>query len=451
MIKRIIGSFILTGFLLSAGQIMAQDKMIDQIVAVVGKNIILKSDIEYMVLDQQTKGVTSDGDMKCEVLESLLVQKLLLAEAELDTTISVTDSQINGQLDRQMQMYISRLGSEKEVEAYMKKPIIDIKAGWYDIVKDNIMTQDMQGKIVDKVTVSPAEVRLYFRNLPGDKIPQIDDQVEYAQITIQPTITQIEDEKVKEQLRDFKRRIESGESNFAGLAAIYSEDPGSVKTGGELDYKGRGELDPAYAAAAFNLKGDKISNVVKSEFGYHIIQVIDRKGESIKTRHILMKPKISEESMKKAFGQIDSIADYIRKGTVKFDVAALRWSYDKNSKNNGGVVVNSESGDAKWKLSDLDPDVSKVVTKMNINEISKPFKTLDDNGRPVYKIIKLIGKISAHKANVRDDYVALSEEYLKIKKEQAFDKWIRDKQAGTYIHIDSSYLNCNFKYQGWVK
>jgi len=450
MIKRIIGSFILTGFLLSAGQILAQDKMIDQIVAVVGKNIILKSDIEYMVLDQQTKGVTSDGDMKCEVLESLLVQKLLLAEAELDTTINVTDSQINGQLDRQMQMYISRLGSEKEVEAYMKKPIIDIKAGWYDIVKDNIMTQDMQGKIVDKVTASPAEVRLYFRNLSGDKIPQIDDQIEYAQITIQPTITQIEDEKVKEQLRDLKRRIENGES-FAGLAAFYSEDPSSVKTGGELDYKGRGELDPAYAAAAFNLKGDKISNVVKSELGYHIIQVIDRKGESIKTRHILMKPKISEESMKKAFGQIDSIADYIRKGTVKFDAAALRWSYDKNSRNNGGVVVNSETGDAKWKLSELDPDVSKVVTKMNINEISKPFKTLDDNERPIYKIIKLIGKISAHKANVRDDYVALSEEYLKIKKEQAFDKWIRDKQAGTYIHIDNSYLNCNFKYHGWVK
>jgi len=308
----------------------------------------------------------------------------------------------------------------------------------------------MQGKIVDKVTASPAEVRLYFRNLSGDKIPQIDDQIEYAQITIQPTITQIEDEKVKEQLRDLKRRIENGES-FAGLAAFYSEDPSSVKTGGELDYKGRGELDPAYAAAAFNLKGDKISNVVKSEFGYHIIQVIDRKGESIKTRHILMKPKISEESMKKAFGQIDSIADYIRKGTVKFDAAALRWSYDKNSRNNGGVVVNSETGDAKWKLSELDPDVSKVVTKMNINEISKPFKTLDDNERPIYKIIKLIGKISAHKANVRDDYVALSEEYLKIKKEQAFDKWIRDKQAGTYIHIDNSYLNCNFKYQGWVK
>jgi len=451
MIKKIIGSFILTGFILSAGQIMAQDKMIDQIVAVVGKNIILKSDIEGSFIDQQAQGITSDGDMKCEILESLLIQKLLLAEAELDTTITVSDGQVNERMEQQMQYYISHLGSEQDVEKYFKKSIPNIKAGMQEAIRTNLMTQQKQGKIVDDITISPAEVRYYFRNLPDNKIPQIDEQLEYAQITIQPEITQQEDERIKAQLRDFKRRIESGESGFAPLAVIYSEDPGSAKNGGEVDYKGRGELDPAYASAAFNLKGDKISNVVKSEIGYHIIQVIDRKGELIKTRHILLKPKVSEESMKKAFGQIDSIADYIRKETIKFDAAALRWSFDKNSRNNGGIVINPESGDAKWKLSELDPDVSKVITKMNINEISKPFRTVDDNNKPVYKIVRLINKTPAHKANIRDDYVTLSDDYLNTKKEEAFNKWIREKQSGTYIHIDNSYLNCNFKFEGWVK
>jgi peptidyl-prolyl cis-trans isomerase SurA len=214
---------------------------------------------------------------------------------------------------------------------------------------------------------------------------------------------------------------------------------------------GRGNLDPAYAAAAFNLKGDKISNVVKSDFGYHIIQAVDRKGEQLKTRHILMKPKVSPESMKKAFGQIDSIADFIRKGTFKFEEAAVRWSYDKNSRNNGGVAINPESGESKWKMSELDPDVSKVIDKMNINEISKPFQTIDDKQRPVYKIIKLINRSNAHKANLRDDYVELSNIYLNSKKEKTLDSWIREKQLGTYVRIDPTYINCNFKYKGWIK
>ena len=232
---------------------------------------------------------------------------------------------------------------------------------------------------------------------------------------------------------------------------MYSEDPGSARNGGELEYMGRGELDPAYAAAAFNLKGDKISNVVKSEFGYHIIQAMDRKGERIKTRHILMIPKASTKSMERAFGQIDSIADFIRKGTFKFEDAALRFSYDKDSRNNGGVVINPETGESRWKLSELDPDVSKVITKMNINEISKPFKTMDEKQRPVYKIIKLINKSNAHQANLRDDYVELSNMYMASKKEKALDTWIREKQSGTYVHIDDTYLNCNFKYKGWIK
>ncbi len=451
MIRKLIGLFILSGCILYTNHTQAQDKVVDQIVAVVGKNIILKSDIEGMFQQQQAQGITTDGDMKCEILESLLVEKLLLAEAELDTTITVSDSQLNQNLEQRIQYFISHLGSEKEVEAYFKKPIVEIKADLEEVIRNQQMTQQMQNKIIDKVTVSPAEVRFNFKNLKEDEIPQIDAQLEYAQITVQPQISLEEEDRIKATLRELKHRIESGESSFAPMAVLYSEDPGSARNGGELDYMGRGNLDPAYAAAAFNLKGDKISNVVKSDFGYHIIQAMDRKGEQLKTRHILMKPKVSPEEMKKAFGQIDSIADFIRKGTLKFEDAALRYSYDKNSRNNGGVAINQETGEVKWKLSELDPDVSKIITGMNVNEISKPFQTIDDKQRPIYKIVKLISKRPAHKANMRDDYVELSNMYMNTKKEKTLDTWIREKQSGTYVHIDDTYLNCNFKYQGWVK
>ena len=450
MIRKTIGLFILTGFLALSNQTIAQDKVVDQIISVVGKNIILKSDIESMFQQQQAQGITTEGDMKCEILENLLVEKLLLAEAELDTTIIVSDSQINQNLEQRIQYFISHLGSEKEVEAYFKKSITELKADLQDVIRNQQMTQQMQGKILDKVTVSPAEVRHHFKDLPAAEIPQIDAQIEYAQITVQPTISLEEEDRIKSTLRELKRRIESGESSFGPLAIMYSED-GSAKEGGALDYAGRGSLDAAYAAAAFNLKGDKISNVVKSDFGYHIIQVIDRKGEQIKTRHIIMMPKVTPKAMEKAFSQIDSIADFIRKGTFKFEEAALRYSYDKNSRNNGGVVINPETGESKWKLTELDPDVSKILPQMNINEVSKPFVALDDKQRQVYKIVKLISKTNAHTANLRDDYVELSNLYMASKKEKKMDEWIRDKQQGTYVRIDPTYVNCNFKYKGWIK
>ncbi len=450
MIRKLIGLVILSGCMVFSNQTSAQDKVVDQIVAVVGKNIILKSDIEEMFQQQQAQGITSDGDMKCEILENLLVEKLLLAEAELDTTILVSDSQLNQNLEQRIQYFISHLGSEKEVEAYFKKSIVELKANMEEVIKNQLMTQQMQQKILDKVTITPAEVRYHFRNLPEKEIPQIDAQVEYAQISVMPVITLEEEDRIKAQLRELKRKIESGESSFAAMAALYSED-GAARNGGELDYMGRGNLDPAYAAAAFNLKGDKISNVVKSDFGYHIIQVVDRKGELLKSRHIIMKPKVSPEAMKKSLNRIDSIADFIRKGTFKFEEAALNFSYDKNSRNNGGVVINPETGESKWKMNELDPDVSKVIDKMNINEISRPFQTIDDKQRVVYKIVKLISKTPAHRANLRDDYVELSNVYMGSKKEKKMDDWIREKQLGTYVRIDPTYMNCNFKYKGWIK
>ncbi len=445
---------ILLGILLCAlaglGQAEAQDRVVDQIVGVVGNNIILKSEIEEMFKQQQAQGLTTEGDMKCEILEDFLVDKLLVAEALLDTDIVVTDNQINQNLDQRLQMFIAHFGSEKEVEGYFKKSIPLLKADLQDVIKNQLLSSQMQQKIIKDVTVTPSEVRLYFRNLKEEEIPDIPVQYEYEQITIIPEIEIEEDNRVKAQLRDLKKRIEDGTS-FATMAVMYSEAP-EQRLGGEIGYLGRAQLDPAYASAAFNLKDDKISNVVKSDFGYHIIQLIDRKGEKINTRHILMRPKVSPEALEVASMRLDSIADLIRKEKITFERAAMMFSQDKNTRNNGGLMINSETLSSRFSVEELDPDISKIATKMRINEISDPFQTTDENSRQVvYKIVKLINKSEGHKANLQSDYQQLAELYLSKKKQGVLEEWITTQQAKTYIRIDNTYANCNYKFKNWIK
>jgi len=428
----------------------SQDKVVDNIVAVVGNNIILKSEIEEMFRDQQAQGITSEGDMKCEILEKYLIDKLLVAEAVIDTDIVVTDNQINQNLDGRLQQWISHFGSEKEVEGFFKKPIAMLKADLQEVIKNQLYAQQMQSKIIKNVTVTPSEVRYYYRNLREEDIPMIPVQYEYQVISIAPDIDPEEDNRVKAQLRDYKKRVEEG-TNFAMLAVMYSEAPES-RVGGEIGYLGRAQLDPAYAAAAFNLKEDKVSNVVKSEFGYHIIQLVDRRGEKINTRHILMRPKITPEALQKASSQLDSIAEAIRKDKITFDQAAMFYSFDKTSRNNGGVMINPESLSSKFSVEELDPDVSKVITKMKINEISDPFQTTDETTKQtVFKIVRLTNKTIGHRANLQEDYQKLAELYLDKKKEDVLNEWISTQQAKTYIRIDNTYANCNFEFKNWIK
>ncbi len=429
---------------------LAQDKVVDQIVAVVGGNIILKSDIEGMNIQQQAEGRTSDGDMKCEILENFLIDKLLVAEAELDTLIEVTPNQVNQSMDQQLQMYISYMGSEKAVEEYWKKSIVEIKADMQEGIRNQLLSQQMKNKIVQDVTVTPSEVRYHFRNLGRDEIPTIPTQYEYAQITLQPQVELEEENRVKARLRELKKKIEEGAS-FATMAVLYSED-GSAKDGGIIGYTGRAELDPAYAAVAFNLKGDKVSNVVKSSFGYHIIQLVDRKGEKISTRHILMKPKVSVEAKEEAYNRLDSLASMIRNKEIPFEEAARIFSSDVNTRNNGGIVINSNTLSSRFSAEELDPDVSKIITEMNVNEISKPFETIDrENMHTVYKIIKLVKKLDSHKADLQNDYQQLADMYLMKKKEEIFNDWVSAQQSETYIRIDPTYANCNFNFNNWIK
>ena len=451
MSKHFIKSFLLSGLLLSVALVSnAQDKVVDQIVAIVGSNPILKSDIEQQAIQQQAQGQTTEGDMKCEILESLLEQKLLLAEAELDTNIVITDNQINQNMDRRMKYFIENIGSEKEVEKYFNKSINQLKSEMSEMIKEQLKTEQMQQKITKNVTTTPSEVRNYFRQLPKEKVPMIGSQMEYAQITVLPLITEQEDMEVKSKLREFKRRVEAGE-NFATLAVLYSEDPGSARNGGEMDYVGRAMLDPAFATEAFNLKVGAVSKVVKSEYGYHIIQLIDKRGEKIKCRHILIRPKIDPKELEKSKSRIDSIALYIQKKSMSWEQAAYLYSSDKSTRNNGGLVTSQKSGSSKFQIEELDPDVSKLITGLKVGEMSAPFLGMDDKQRQVYKIIKLLSRTNAHPANLQEDYQHMSEVFLDKKKENTYRDWIAKQQAKTYIHIDDLFSNCNFKLKSWKK
>jgi len=429
--------------------LFAQDKIVDQIVAVVGSNVILKSEIEAAYLQNQAQGMTSDGDMKCEILENLMIEKLMVAEAELDTLIEVTDNQINQQLDMRIQYFIQHLGSEKEVENYFKKPIVQLKSELKDIIHNELLSNQMKSKVVENVTVTPSEVRYFFKNLPEDQIPVVNAQYEYAQITLIPAITEAEESVIKEKLRDFKRRAEAGE-NFSMFAVLYSECPSS-KNGGDLGLFGKATMDPAFSAAAFALKPGQISNVVKSEAGYHIIQMNDRMGDKIRCKHILLKPKVKIEEKERLMTTLDSIANLVRKNDISFDDASMRYSMDKNSRNNGGLVVHPGTMSSKFDLEMLPPDISKVLTKLNINEISAPFFSTDETGKDVVVLVKLINKSEAHKANISEDYQLISDNYLEYKKNETIQTWISKRQSKTYIRIDDTFLNCEFKFKNWKK
>lgn len=427
-----------------------QGKNIDQIIAIVGDNIILKSDIEAVNLQNQAQGITSEGDMKCEILEDLMVEKLLVAEAQLDTTIMVTPNQVNQQLNMRIDYFTQHLGSQKAVEEYFKKPLASIKSNLKEVIENEILSSQMRNKIIENIKATPSEARYFYRNLPDKEKPVIATQYEYAQITLQPAIEEEEENRIKDELRNLKKRVDDGE-NFTMFAVLYSEGP-SASDGGDLGYFGRAQMDPAFSQAAFNLRVGQVSNVVKSEFGYHLIQMIDRKGDKVHCRHIIMKPKVDAETKEKALNAMDSLANDIRAGKISFAEAAMRFSDDKNTRNSGGLVVEQQTMSSKFEIDQLPPDVSKKLANLNVNEISDPFLSMNmSNQQEEIKIVKLISKIEQHKANLSEDYPMISDMFLQKKQNDIIQEWISERQAKTYIRIDPTYQNCDFNFENWIK
>ena len=432
----------------------AQDNVIDEVVWVVGDEAILKSDVENERLQSQYEGRRFDGDPYCVIPELLAVQKLFLHQAEIDSVI-VSDQEVLQQVERELAWRIDQVESKEKLEEYYHKTITQIREMIRENLREGETVKRMQEKIVGDIKLTPSEVRNYFNKLPQDSIPSVPTQVEVQIITREPKVKKEEIERVKRTLRDYTEQIYKGES-FGMYARLYSEDPGSARHGGEYGFMGRSELTPEFANVVFNLTDPKkISKVFKTEYGYHIAQLIEKRGDRVSYRHILLKPKIDQDDIEASINKLDTLANDIRKGKVSFDEAAAWVSQDKDTRNNHGLLANPQSGTARFEMQELagliSQDVAKVVEKMEIGEVSKPFYMITARGKEVCAIVKLKNRIDAHKATITEDYQRLKRIVTAKRSEEKLQKWILQKQKKTYVRINPNWANCDFKYPGWIR
>ena len=428
--------------------------IIDEVVWVVGDEPILKSDIEALRLQAAAEGVTWDGNPDCVIPEQIAVQKLFLHQAAIDS-IEVTESEITQSIDDQIDYWIQLAdGSREKLEEYRKMSITQMRQSMHDEFKNRELIQKMKMHLVQDIKVSPAEVRRYFQNLPEDSIPMVPTTVEVQIITRQPKVKIEEVNRVKDQLREFTDRVNKGETTFATLARLYSED-GSARQGGEIGYTPKAVLDPTFAAVAFNLTDpNKISKIVESEFGFHIIQLIDKRGERINVRHILLKPRIEREDIDDAAHRLDSLANDIREGKFTFDEAATYVSDDKDTKSNHGLMANTteeRTRTSKFRMQDLPTEVARAVEKLQVGEISEPFEMVNSRGKTVVAIIKLKSRVESHRATITEDFQTLTSVVLAKRREDMINEWIANKIKTTYVRMNERYKDCQYQYQGWVK
>lgn len=449
--KKIILSLL---FLLSIAplKMLAQKNIVDEVIWVVGDESILRSDVEKERLEAQYNGKPIEGDAYCVIPEQIAIQKLFLHQAALDSVV-VSESTVMNQVESRINYFISQIGSKEKMEEYFHKSTIDLREELRNMVRDQQVIQQMQQKLVGDIKSTPADVRRFYNEMPSDSIPTIPAQVELQLISFQPPVAIEEITRIKDRLRDFTDRINSGNADFSVLARLYSEDTESAKRGGELGFMGKGQLVPEFAQVAFNLLDPKkVSRVVQTEFGFHIIQLIEKRGDRINCRHILLKPHVSIEEKSKAIHELDSISNLIRENKLTFEHAVMNFSQDKNTVMNAGLMLNDKSGTSKFEYQDLPPEVAKVVYEMNVGEVSKPFSMTDKaTNKDVVAIVKVKSKTANHKANLSDDYQMLKTYYEGKKKQEFLNTWIIKKQKETYISIDPAWQNCTFQYPGWIK
>ncbi|PKP49175.1 MAG: peptidylprolyl isomerase [Bacteroidetes bacterium HGW-Bacteroidetes-11] len=435
--------------IIKAYRVEAQEQVIDEVVAVVGANFVLQSDIEAQYIQYRMQGAIKDARAtRCQILEDMLFQKLLLNQAELDS-VQVTEDQIEQTMDARFRYYIQQFGSQEKLEQFYKKPLLQIKDEFRTLVKEQLMVDEVQQKLTKDIKVTPSEVRAFFNRIPQDSIPTIEMEYQVGQIVKEPIISKEEMEATRERLRAMRERIVKGE-NFAALATLYSEDPGSSRKGGEVGFVSRGQLYPEYEASAFSLKQGEISDIIKSKAGYHIIQMIERRGEMINTRHILLMPKISTEDLTKASALLDSVANLIKENKMTFEEAALKFS-DDPGKINGGLMVNPMSGNTQFAANQLDPKIFFVIDKMKVGDISKPMAMMNEEAKQTINLYYLKTRTEPHRANLKDDYSVIQEWALNEKQNKAINKWIGQKINTTYFRINEHYTDCSFKHTWELK
>lgn len=450
--------WIIIALMLLALPMMAQNRqpqVIDKVVAVVGKNIILQSDIENQYIQYRMQGLT-DGtgkEVRARILEDLLLQKLMLNQAEMDS-ITVTDDQVEAQMDQRIRYFVTRLGSQEKLEEQFGKSMSEIKEEVRQAVKDQMLQEQVQAKIMQNVVVTPKEVKDFFNDIPNDSLPLIQPEYEIVQIVKRPPVSIDEKLQVKDRLYQIRKRILEGESSFSTMAVLYSEDPGSARQGGELGFAGKGVYATEFENVAFNLHDGEISDVVETQFGFHIIQLIERRGETVNCRHILLTAKVPVEALEKAQNQLDSVAQLIRNGDMTFEEACKKFS-DDDSKNNGGYLTNAGTGGNWLSLKDMQQleaeypeykNLAFVVSRLEVGEVSDPLPMTTNENNDAFRLIMVKRKTEVHQANLKDDYTLIQNWAIGQKRQEAIGKWVSNKAAKAYIRLDDAYKNCDFYY-----
>ena len=433
-----------------------ESSVIDEVIWVVGDEPILKSNVEAMRMQGEMEGMKWYGNPDCSIPEQIAVQKLFLHQAAIDS-IEVTESEIITQVDQQINYWIQMAdGSREKVEEYRNQSIAEIRQELRDEFRDRQLIDKMKEKLVEGITVTPADVRNYFKNMPEDSIPYVPTEVEVQIVAMTPKVSQEEVDRVKDELRSYTDRVTKGETSFATLARLYSEDPGTARQGGELDYTGRGLLDPAFANVAFNLTDPKkISKIVETEYGFHIIQLIDKRGDKVNVRHILLKPEVSDSAINASLARLDSIATDIRDGKFTFEEGASVISDDKKTRSNRGLMATSMEktgrNTSRFRLAELPPEIARVADTLKVGQISKAFQMVNDQGKTVCVIAKLKSRTEGHKANITEDFQVMKDVVLEKRRSDAIRNWVIKKIKSTYVRINEEYRNCNFEYEGWVR
>lgn len=430
-----------------------QNNVIDEVIWVVGDEAILKSDVENARMEALQQGERWDGDPYCYISEQLAIKKLFLHQAAIDS-VEVADADVFQQVDYQMNIYIQNIGSKEKMEEYFGRTTTQIREQLYNVIKEDEMVKKVRQSLVENIKVTPAQVRRYFKDLPEDSVPFVPTKVECQIIVRYPKIPQEEIDRVKDELRGYTERVNNGSTQFSTLALLYSEDKESAQRGGELGLSGRGSFVPEFANVAFNLTDPKsISKIVETEYGFHIIQLIEKRGDEINCRHILRKPRVSGEALQECVNDLDSIVKEINEGLYTFDECVSIVSADKDTRNNYGLMVNTNTkeGTSKFELKDLPSEVARAIVGLKVGDISKPFIMMNNKGKEVVAVAKLKSRVNGHRATMADDYQALQEVVLEKLCMEKIEKWIREKQQTTYIHINDDWRNCEFKYPGWIK
>lgn len=422
--------------------------VIDKVIAVVADEIVLQSELETSIIEFARRGDPITENTRCLIFEDLLFKKLLLNQAAVDS-IEVSEEQINSEIGRRIQYFVQQIGSEEKLEEFYGKSIPEIRDEFHDLIQEQMLIQQMQGGIVMGVDISPKEVKAFFNKIPEDSLPFVNSEVVVEHIVVDPQVNEEEKAYTKSKLEGFRNRILAGE-DFGTLAFLYSQDPGSARKNGELGFMERGSLVKEFAAVAFSIQPGQVSEVFETEYGFHIVQLIERRGQQANVRHILLKPNVNQKDLGVAKNLLDSLKTQIESiDSVTFEVMATKYSDDKSTRMNGGKMINPETGSTTFEIdqiSKVDPSLFFVLDKMKPGEISAPVIFQKFDGSQSYRIVKLVSVTDAHRANLEDDYLKIQSAAKAEKEKEAVDKWIKEKIAINYIKIDDSFQDCEFQH-----